>query len=178
MTYVPTVLEGDYTEWTLAYMSTTEIPIVGEAYCVFHIDEKYKLLHIVYDERVTRDVRLLILSLNDYSTVYQSPDGTDYMYAYPENSYMLSTGSNLVHFLGGISISFQSYKLFARSGGKIIEVWRGGSEPVWSRDVSLDFGELNIYVGAGMISQSGEYIALTARKNGSNDYRLLVYEGS
>ena len=79
---------------------------------------------------------------------------------------------------GGASRSNQTYLLFVRNDTSTIEVWRGGSAALWSRDTDIDFTRA-VWCDSGGISPTGKYIVVSPQdKTTPYDNYLMLYEGS
>lgn len=169
------IAEGDYTSWTHKW--TNDFPDnVGDydRYGTF-IDEKNEVLNVLWqDENLNR--RLGIYNLADFSTVFQSPSGSNYMGMYPNVANLLFGMFGLANVEeGGFTRSLQSYVAIYKNDEVTIEVWRGGSSPLWTHDVQDDAPGLA--GGALEISPTGKWL-LAIPYWGAVYGRLVLYEGT
>ena len=173
------LVEEDFTSW--AHQWTNDLPNGSwdTSFTGFLIDETNNKLSIAwYDGNASGDHwnRWGVFNLADFSEVFVSPAEQDYTYGYPEIDFKSSSQFGNVDFSRGISRSLQSYTCLLNSSG-FLEVWRGGSSPLWSHNVSTDAGLYYSY-GHGGISATGKYIIFIAYKDTGNDAWVLLYEGT
>lgn len=174
------LVEGDYTTWTLLWESNiTAEGIYDPGYVGIHINEiNDKIYYSWYDDAATTDDRFAITNLADNSIVYASSAGSSYVYSaadpYDEGGLARST----VGFLGGgASLSLHTYILIMRNDMDTMEVWRGDSSALWSRDITND-GATSSYAECGIISSTGKYIIIASKSATTGKNALFCYEGS
>jgi len=167
-------LEEDITSYNFKWKNTLPNGISSEdgGHLGMMIDEKHGVIVIGWEDKNAR-VRFGIFKIEDFTPLFVSPSDEDYQY--------FSPWSNVAHFIiyasaylytGGISRSILTYALLLRIDNVTIEVWRGGSAPLWTRNVTVDApGER--YVTTGLISPSGKYIAVVTAPTGY----MVLYEG-
>lgn len=172
------IVEGDYNTWTWKWTKAPSDGIGTLDDISVLIDEKNEVLNIAYQDNSNKN-RFAIYNISDFSSVYEAPSGSHYLYAEPNAFYNASIHQGYVYFYsGGISQSVQTYLLLMRDDNKTVEVWRGGSAALWSRDVSLDHPTLYSCDG-GAISATGKYV-LTGIMDSVSPYLryIMLYEGS
>lgn len=167
----PGIVEGDYTTWTHKWTNVLPDGLSDTYACGFQIDEKNNVVSIGYEDANFKE-RFGVFNLEDFSEVFLSPAGSDYM-PYPtinNYEYGVKTGHAYLY-AGAISTSLCSYLLFLREGRDIIDVWRGGSGSLWSHDTSAEVADTHVFSGG--ISLTGKWILLEM-----NDKQFVLYEGS
>lgn len=170
--------EGEYTGWTWKWTNTPSKFIMGCSYWDMVIDDKNGKLSILYYDG-DGDNRFAIYNISNFSAVYESPVGSDYTYKHPASNWKAAIHEGISCFgSGGASRTLQTYLLFLRNDESTIEVRRGGSMALWSRDTATDFGRA-VWCDSGGISPTGKYIVVLAQDQTTpyNDY-LMLYEGS
>lgn len=171
--------EGNYNTWTLEWINEPSNGLNNAEEVDILIDERNGKLSIGWRDNSYK-YRFGIYNISDFSAVFESPLGVNYV------PYMISAENKLAiqHGLvyltyGGASQSIQTYLMITRFDEHTIEVWRGGATPLWSRSVRLDFGNdiCECYVGG--ISLTGKYIVASVYEGGSpyKNY-LMLYKGS
>ena len=167
------IIEGDYTTWTHKW--TNDIPgglNLTDEYN-FMIDDINNVIRLIWaDDDV--DFRFGVYNINDFSTILESADGSDYTYEYGEVTYERGVSIGNVNLAsGGMSRSIATYSLILPHDRKTIEVWRGTlGSPIWSHDITTEVpGDV---VSGGGISLTGKYILVKIRDN----KKLILYEGS
>jgi len=165
------IVEGDYTSWTHKWTQDFPGGLNSTTYLDFYIDERSDVLFLTWQDAAL-NWRFGIYKLSDFSQVFQSPAGSDYIQA--DGTFTVKWGfhrSSAALIYGSCSCSLQSYVLIERIDGHTIEVWRGESSVLWSHDVQDDEAGVDIYNGE--ISLQGKLILLLASNS-----KLILYEGS
>jgi len=171
------ITEWNYTSWTKKWVNKPSNDFREEYRFDVLIDEKNDVLSISWQDS-SMDNRFAVYNLSDFSVVFESPLGSNYTYSYPELSTKAGATLDMAYInSGGLSRSLQTYFLLGRQDQSTIEVWRGGSSPLWSRDTNADAG-FSCYCKAAAISLRGKYILAFVHKNISpyDDY-FILYEG-
>lgn len=180
------VSEGNFNTWTKQWVHYIPHGLNDEWNCECIIDELHDTLMMGWDEE--REVwlgphyyRFGVFNLADFSTVFLSPGGENYLDNSPTNP-----GSDGVKYRGstnlgngGMCTTAQSYLMIFRNDGKSIEVWRGGASPLWSIDLSTVFIEDPNHQYAGF-SVSGKWIIARNQKDGIGQYKseIACFKGS
>ena len=185
MTFVPVdpgISEGDYTEWAKKW--TKDIPdgcYYNEA-VDFMINDKDDKIYLEWWNGVGW-ARFGIYNTSDLSEVFTSVSGTHYSWTTNDIDGGVDYTDNRIGFLYGTargktyanwqgkSKSIQTYLLLLRTDNKTIEVWRGGTSLLWSRDITND--EAGVTARILYISPTGKYILILA-----SNKKLILYEGS
>ena len=168
------IAEGDYTSWTWKWTNAIPDGLDDYTRISFFIDDKNDVLYLAWEDGDTPPrKRFGIYNLSDFSVVFESPSGLDYLALFPNQSYarFLKLGDVMLAEGGGLSRSLQRYVLLVREDEETIEVWRGGAIPLWSRNITLDTTGGTPY--AGEISLTGKYIVV---RSDADD--LILYEGT
>lgn len=176
------IAEGDYTSWSHKWThNAPDVWDYPEPMDLF-IDEKNSVVCIGWRD-TDNNYRFGIYNLVDFSTIFESPAGSNYTYR--ASNFRFNKGfelgtSNFVgvtgeatidSLMGGISRSIQSYILLLKSDRHTIEVWRGGSSVLWSHDIRSE--SAGAFVEMGLISLSGKWILVAT----SNGYLILYLGG-
>lgn len=167
------IVEGDYTSWKWKWTKDfTDGLYVGESFWTF-IDEANEVLNVLWTDGSEND-RFGIYNLSDFSDVFESDSGADYVIWKSDLVYSRVGVLGLGYVQGGgASRSIQSYVAISRADEHTIEVWRGGS--LWTHDVHDDIDTFAIR--ALEISPSGKWL-LAVLYYGLTYGRLVLYEGT
>lgn len=169
--------EGNYTSWTKKWINKPTNDFYNAYNLDVFIDEKNDTLSVAYKDSSSK-YRFAIYNISDFGAVYESPAGSHYTYAPPNSTSKEAAHLELSYFdYGGFSRSLQTYLLLGRRDEYTIEVWRGGTSALWSRNTRTDFGK-TCYSYAGGISLLGKYVLVVIHEGVSpyDDY-LMLYEG-
>jgi len=161
------IVEGDYTSWSFKWVNSIPYGLYNKGYLGFFIDEINEVINIAWVESNTW-YQFMICNISDFSTVFQHPAGSDYISRYPEAQQGDGIRLGAVGG-GGMSRAIQTYILLLRPDEKTLEVWRGGSSPLWSHDVTIDQSPSTVWVKA--ISLSGKWILVS-----TTQAKLILYE--
>jgi len=166
------IVEGDYTTWTHKWTKMLPGGINDWEYSDFFLDDKNGKIMAFWEYRdVSLYNRFGVFNISDLSQVFISPPKVDYQYTYPA-----PYTAEYIHFgmvvrgYGTTSKSFQTYVLFLLSDGITMEIWRGDSNALWSRNIQND--ESGETVGNYIISPSGKYVLIVTMNE-----KLMLYEG-
>lgn len=174
------IVEGDYTSWTLKWVNDISLHPDWEARISFFIDDKNDVIYVAWvDPSVW--YRFEVYNVSDFSRISADTSGTDYTSYRPDSGYRTAFALGGVSLsYGGLSRSLQTYALILLNDEKTIEVWRGGSSGLWSRNVDLDTPQDYECVIIGAISLTGKYILVSVADftNSPYTYKLVLYEGS
>jgi len=168
------IVEGDYTSWTFKWLKHLDKSCAGACEASQFIDEKNNVVVVAWEDE-DANVRFGIYTIEDLTTIFQSDRGSNYIPGIggyvPSTRYYrgMQFGAAFGPF-SGISRSIQSYVLLLRLDLSTIEVWRGGSTPLWSKDVPGETGCDDI--GNVEISPTGKYLLLKSEWD-----ELILYEG-
>ena len=179
MTFVPVdpgISEGNYTEWVHKWTHTLPTGLSDYDTVTFHINDADNVLTIWWYDGSRR--RFAVYNVDDFSGIFISPAGTDYITSYPLWTY---SGAGQAIFgvadpiAGGGSRTLQKYVLIARRGNITIEVWKeNGSTPIWSHDITTESPGDDLDPGSSiLISATGKYVLVI-----TNGKKLILYEGS
>lgn len=167
------IVEGGYTSWAHQWTNAVPDGLFTDTDLLFFIDDSNDVLYLAWKDSAG-NLRFGLYNLSDFSVVFQSSSGSDYLDCSPKNTYAsFFLFGMAMEIEGGISRSLQTYVLIATDSHDI-EVRRGGSSMLWARDIQNDTA--GVWMEGCAISPTGKYIVVFVYDVG--DYYIMLYKGS
>jgi len=180
MTYVPTVLEGNYTEWAHKWTMDLTGGMANDDLFGLYIDDYEDIISVSWKHKLAPSrTRFARYNIADSSIIFESESGSNYA-STPDLRADDVAGVRGIDKYQRLSpaTSCRSYILLNR-GSFVIEMWRSTSgTALWSRDISIDLADIQELDGFS-VSPTGKYIALIGYYDSEEWYNMIMlYEGS
>lgn len=177
------LVEGNCTNWTYQWGYNLTNGLSNSDFCSFNIDDQNGVLSVSWRDS-SEDARFGRYNIEDFSTIFESPAGSDYVQVYPNACWGTGTSQftfgNAYFGCGAISNSLSSYTLLGRSSYMDVEIWRSTeTSALWSHNVTADVPSAT-YIYTGAVSSTGKWVVIEIQRGnwGDNWWQLLCYEGS
>lgn len=164
------IVEGDYLSWDPQWADVLDNGLDDEAEIDWVVDEVRDVVSILWADG-DNYCRFGVFNLSDFSTVFLSDRDVEYHSCIYSSYGIKYGGAN--EFSNSASRSIQSYLLFSNCNTSLIQIWRGGAEPLWTHSASIDFDNGNPNPAAG-ISPTGKYVILVSDQDGG----IACFKGS